>query len=166
MVVHELCICCGSRVEQKGVKVVVGPSPVVLSEHEAKRRAEERTQRLIQEKKLMLVLDIDQTLLHATPDPEAAVLMNFSSAGHEIYSLSDHEGRVHHVKMRPYLGLFLRTVAPFFQLCIYTAGVRSYADAVVEILDPDWSLISRSDVISRDECADLSHNTKVCPVSF
>lgn len=162
MMVHELCLTCGQIVHNSGsrVNVVAAGTAVSVCPDELVRLAKEKSARLKDQKKLVLVLDIDQTLLHATPDREASVIMQHTSVGHEVHALTMPNGEKHHVKLRPYLGFFLRCLAPFFQMHIYTAGTRPYADAVVQVLDPERTLISRP-VVSRDECPDLSRDTKV-----
>ena len=41
------------------------------------------------------------------------------------------------VEPRPLAKQFLKTVAEIFTVYIYTAGEKKYADAVLNIIDPD-----------------------------
>ncbi len=41
-----------------------------------------------------------------------------------------------YVNTRPYLQLFLRTVAQWYDVVVFTASVQDYADAVINSIDP------------------------------
>lgn len=49
---------------------------VMISKSEAERIEKERTQSLLKEKKLSLLLDLDQTVIHATVDPTIGTWLN------------------------------------------------------------------------------------------
>jgi FCP1-like phosphatase family protein len=104
--------------------------------------------------KLVLVLDIDHTLLHSVqvdgPTPKQT-----SALGGQIHHLPIEEvvdGQVKHLvmKKRPFLDEFLRQAHSFCEMSIYTAGTRRYAEAVLRVIDPTGELfahrlVSRSD---------------------
>lgn len=96
--------------------------------------------------KLPLLLDLDNTLLHA----QAVGVAGYTIA---LEDWLDEDGlpevykfelpcnrKVYYLKLRPGLRRFLKALAPVFELSIYTNATQEYADLVVAILDPDRSL--------------------------
>ncbi|CDJ42404.1 NLI interacting factor-like phosphatase domain-containing protein, putative [Eimeria tenella] len=96
--------------------------------------------------KLPLLLDLDNTLLHA----QAVGVAGYNIA---LEDWLDEDGlpevykfelpcnrKVYYLKLRPGLRRFLKALAPVFELSIYTNATQEYADLVVAILDPDRSL--------------------------
>ncbi|OEH77297.1 uncharacterized protein LOC34622220 [Cyclospora cayetanensis] len=96
--------------------------------------------------KLPLLLDLDNTLLHA----QAVGVAGYRLA---LEDWLDEDGlpeaykfelpcnrKVYYLKLRPGLRRFLKALAPVFELSIYTNATQEYADLVVAILDPDRSL--------------------------
>lgn len=55
-----------------------------------------------------------------------------------------------HVRQRPHLKMFLEKVAQMFELVIFTASQRIYAEQIIDRLDPDGKLISQR--IYRESC--------------
>ncbi|CAM8955040.1 unnamed protein product [Rhodiola kirilowii] len=78
-----------------------------------------------------LVLDLDETLVHTTTSP-----CDGSDFSFEL------EERVLYVQKRPFLHAFLERVGELFQIIIFTAGTRNYADHVLDTLDPERRLTS------------------------
>lgn len=54
------------------------------------------------------------------------------------------------VRQRPYLRLFLEAVASMFDIVIFTAGQSIYAEQLLDILDPNQTLIGQR--VYRDSC--------------
>lgn len=77
-------------------------------------------------KKLTLILDLDETLIHY---PEE--------------HLKDLETKVNieHVKVRPHAVEFLQQMALYFELGIFTAASQNYADPIIDLIDP-YRLVS------------------------
>ena len=75
------------------------------------------------DRKYTLVLDLDETLIHYVD--------NGDDINDESYFL-----------IRPYCNQFLREMAQFYEVVIFTAGVQEYADWVIDQLDPKRELIS------------------------
>jgi RNA polymerase II subunit A C-terminal domain phosphatase len=90
---------------------------------------------LVLQKKLSLILDLDQTILHAelitNADPDTKIpdnlpnLYNFSS-GNENYSYL--------VKFRPGVKEFFVEVSKLYEITVYTAGQHSYALSIVKLV--------------------------------
>lgn len=101
---------------------------------------------LLQRRQLCLVLDLDHTLVNSTrfsevgPDMELRLrgLQNMPNAAERyLYELPHIQMWT---KLRPGVQDFLARAAECFELWIHTNGSRSYAMAVVELLDPTGKL--------------------------
>ncbi|ODN81659.1 hypothetical protein L202_02058 [Cryptococcus amylolentus CBS 6039] len=118
-----------------------------------------------------LILDLDETLIHSTSRP-----LNYpggSSGGGGILGLSlggvlgigakgrGREGHtvevvvngrstMYHVYKRPYVDHFLRKVAAWYTLVIYTASMPEYADPVIDWLDGGRNLFAKK--LYRESC--------------
>ncbi|KMS94142.1 hypothetical protein BVRB_024380, partial [Beta vulgaris subsp. vulgaris] len=87
---------------------------------------------LRRKQKLLLVLDLDHTVVHASVDPRAkACVDNVTGIEFEL------NNRTHYVKLRPGVHSFLECLNPFFDIQIFTWGTRQYAEMIVSALDPD-----------------------------
>jgi RNA polymerase II subunit A-like phosphatase len=112
-------------------------------------------------KKLNLVLDLDHTLLHATADLRAqeysshedvkVILLPImegnplfpsgSGGGNGNGNGNGNSGGMHHqqvlphfVKLRPHVAEFLVDLMPLFEITIYTAGTRGYAEKIANVM--------------------------------
>ena len=110
--------------------------------------------------KLILIIDLDLTLVHAIHEDEAIARFNnwlygASRSAEEdqwkqtlrpqLHSFElmyiDDEGtqRVSHLlmKVRPGVQFLLRTLAASYEMIVYTQGEDQYAEKVMEFIDPD-----------------------------
>jgi len=84
--------------------------------------------------KLLVILDIDQTLVHSTNKES-------SSSGKSNFTVWDKiRNEQLHVYTRPYLQLFLDELFDMecnkiVEVAIYTAGTQDYADEVLKSID-------------------------------
>ncbi|KAL4739664.1 hypothetical protein BDV11DRAFT_187073 [Aspergillus similis] len=139
---------------------------LTVSEREAIRVEEDAKRRLLANRKLSLVVDLDQTIIHAAVDPTIGEWMadkdnpNHAAVSDvRAFQLVDDgpgmRGCWYYVKLRPGLEAFLENVAEMYELHIYTMGTRSYAQAIANIIDPDRKLFGDR-ILSRDESGSLS----------
>ena len=75
----------------------------------------------------VLALDLDETLIHSKQVDNGFV-----------------------VATRPHAAEFIRACAGSFEVVVFTASVRPYADPILDLLDPDGTLIRRR--YYRDSC--------------
>lgn len=104
------------------------------------------------EKDKTLVLDLDETLVHCTvenPTDSYQIDMTFPVNFHGI------EYQVH-VKLRPYLKEFLESVSQRFEVVVFTASQRVYADELLNRIDPENKYIKHR--MFRESCLPVEGN--------
>ena len=118
---------------------VSGGVTMTISETEAEQISKQTSKRLLHQKKLSLVLDLDHTLVHATADVRAR---SHYVARHDVRTLIlpvfMEEFRAHpiprwmqhFVKLRPHVHEFLTEAQKLYEISVYTAGTRMYAEHV------------------------------------
>lgn len=107
------------------------------------------TERLLGDKKLVLLVDLDQTLIHTTNDN---IPNNLKDVYHfQLYPNSPW----YHTRLRPGALKFLANMHPFYELHICTFGARNYAHMIAQFLDEDGKYFSQR-ILSRDECFNLT----------
>ena len=98
-------------------------------------------------KKMMLVLDIDETLVHAsfTPDAHYDTKVTITVGGET--------GHIY-VAYRPHLKTFLAAVAPLFEIAVFTASQSCYASQLMDTIDPQRKLGSHR--LFREHCTEVN----------
>jgi len=164
-----MCADCGELVsdddgsDDEGEKqqMVYCANGLAVSKKHAYKIFDTGRKRLVKERKLALILDLDKTLLHATADEQAESLsairvLTADQSGTEPYDQEDvivkHTlGAInYYVKYRPGLIDFLHKASRDFELWIFTAGTRPYAVSNARVMDPDESLFGDR-IVSRDD---------------
>ena len=163
---HGLCVVCGKdltkekregeEAEQQDARmhIVHNNMAIRASREEAQRMHYESVQELLGAQKLSLVLDLDQTLLHATIDPQVESWRQ--DAGHRYHQLAREMHQIqtrhgpHYIKLRPGVRDFLARMHAHFELHVYTMGNREYASAIAQLLDPAGELFGER-IVSRDD---------------
>ena len=93
-------------------------------------------------KKKLLILDLDETLIHSefrNKDnyKDLDQLRKNSKCLSKIFSYSDDNYDYYiDVFFRPYLKEFLNEVSKYFDLAIFTAAMKGYADTIIDYIDP------------------------------
>ena len=170
---------------KKKVHILHGSLDIQVSLQEAERVEQQVMQRLLDCKKLSLVIDLDQTILHATMNREVETWL--SDESHPNHALV--HGQVHKilldtdkpvennrrnmytrntsharnapyfVKFRPGLEQFLNQAKELFELHVYTMGSRQYARQVCQLIDPDKKLFYDR-ILSRDDTGFVDNTRK------
>ncbi|BDA42174.1 probable CTD small phosphatase-like protein 2 at C-terminar half [Coccomyxa sp. Obi] len=100
-------------------------------------------------KRKTLVLDLDETLVHSTLDgcdePDFSFPVSFNGREHRV-----------HVRRRPHLQPFLQRCAELFEVVVFTASQKVYAEQLLNILDPTRTLIRHR--VFRDSCVFVEGN--------
>lgn len=136
------------------------------------------TSSIIHHSPKILVLDLDETLIHSTsrsPSYYAAAggrtttsgFLGLETAGavlglrandnprrirpHMVEVVLDGRSVLYHVYKRPWADYFLRKVASWYTVVVFTASVQEYADPVIDWLDQGRGLISAR--LFRESCS-------------
>lgn len=135
---------------------------------------------LIHHSPKVLVLDLDETLIHSTSrSPTWSALADKSKSRlavttggsllgleglggvlglrgqvgvrpHQVEVVLDGRSIIYHVYKRPHVETFLRKVASWYHVVVFTASVQEYADPVIDWLDQGRGLISAR--LFRESC--------------
>ncbi|KPJ12481.1 RNA polymerase II subunit A C-terminal domain phosphatase [Papilio machaon] len=157
-VMKEMCAECGSDLRKdERVKGEVASVPMVhsvpelkVSEELALKLGREDAERHLRNRKLVLLVDLDQTLVHTTNDN---IPPNLKDVLHFFLRGPGNTGRWCHTRLRPRTKTFLESASKKYELHVCTFGARQYAHAVTELLDPEKKYFSHR-ILSRDEFFD------------
>ncbi|GIZ48312.1 hypothetical protein CKM354_001137900 [Cercospora kikuchii] len=166
-----LCAACGQDMKEKSsynettaraaratVNTVHGRQDLLISEEEASKSDEEAKRRLLESRRLSLVVDLDQTIIHASVEPTIGEWQNDPSnpnyeALRDVQAFQLHDDKPntwYYIKPRPGLKDFLNRLSEFYEMHIYTMGTRSYAENVAKIIDPDRKIFGDR-IVTRNE---------------
>ena len=94
-------------------------------------------------KKKLLLIDLDETLIHSefrSKDNYKALdlFTRNSKCQSQTFSYSD-DNYIYYVDVffRPYLKKFLKEVSKYFNMAIFTAAMKNYADTIIDYIDPN-----------------------------
>ncbi|KAG7284267.1 hypothetical protein NEMBOFW57_010631 [Staphylotrichum longicolle] len=144
------------------ISMVHDQTNLLVSATQAQRTEQELQRRLLQSRKLSLVVDLDQTIIQACIDPTVGEWQRDpTNPNHESvksiksFQLDDGPSDLarrcsYYIKTRPGLEGFLQRISEMYELHVYTMGTRAYAQNVARVVDPDKKLFGNR-VISRDE---------------
>ncbi|XP_055151737.1 RNA polymerase II subunit A C-terminal domain phosphatase isoform X3 [Symphalangus syndactylus] len=130
------------------VSMVHSVPELMVSSEQAEQLGREDQQRLHRNRKLVLMVDLDQTLIHTTEQH----CQQMSNKGIFHFQLGRGEPMLH-TRLRPHCKDFLEKIAKLYELHVFTFGSRLYAHTIAGFLDPEKKLFSHR-ILSRDECID------------
>ncbi|RKF60605.1 RNA polymerase II subunit A C-terminal domain phosphatase [Erysiphe neolycopersici] len=170
-----LCCFCGKDMTQvtwasssddtvyAKINMIHNQTSLTISEDEASKAEKELQRRLLKNRKLSLVVDLDQTIIHACIEPTIGEWQNDPTSPNyeavkevQSFQLNDDwprgvaSGCWYYIKMRPGLKKFLNKISEMYELHVYTMGTRAYAMNIAKIVDPEKKLFGDR-IISRDE---------------
>ncbi len=139
---------------------------LTVSQDEATKADDEAKRRLLASKKLSLVVDLDQTIIHATVDPTVGDWQkDEDNPNHDAvkdvraFLLDDDipgkPGCWYYIKLRPGLEEFLENVSKMYELHIYTMGTRAYAKNIAKIIDHEEKIFGDR-ILSRTESGSMT----------
>jgi hypothetical protein len=83
---------------------------------------------------ISLVLDLDETLVHCTVEPVDDADLVFPVVFHGMtYQV--------HVRLRPHLFEFLEKIHGKYEVIVFTASQKVYADELLDLIDPGMSFV-------------------------
>uniref|UniRef100_H2YDS9 RNA polymerase II subunit A C-terminal domain phosphatase n=1 Tax=Ciona savignyi TaxID=51511 RepID=H2YDS9_CIOSA len=157
VVMKDMCAECGvdlrllkGRVnKQAQVSMVPNIPELKISEQQATELGEQDKARLHKLNKLVLLVDLDQTLIHTTQN-QAFAHMCKDEEDFFTFQLHKNEPTLY-TKLRPYCREFLLAISKCYELQVVTFGSRMYAHKIAEFIDPNKKYFANR-ILSRDEC--------------
>lgn len=154
-----LCTSCGFQLEIResntNVHAMISNELKILSDRRKLQMVEKIKSDLHSKRHLLLILDLDNTLIHAMKISNSASEKLKQEKREDLKLIYLHEDEQYVVKIRPYVRFFFEKTKYGYSFKIYTMGVRAYAEKVLMILNEELADIGvklqREDVISRDE---------------
>ena len=143
-VVCGMCTHCGENLQNDvtnsasgqaaSVPIVLGIPQILVSKKQAEDLAKEDKHRLLRQKKLALIVDLDQTLVHTSTD------INIRAGLPDVYGFRlKNYPHCYHARLRPHVHEFLDKISSLYELYIFTMGTHCYAHTLSKILDPQRS---------------------------
>ncbi|EQC27175.1 hypothetical protein SDRG_14978 [Saprolegnia diclina VS20] len=156
MIQNNRCVVCMSKVEAgETVKVILAQGQIMeVNRATAQELDSENIGRMLKQKKLVLVLDLDHTLLHAVRSQDVVDAIDDDALRFYIRDIPTE----HVLQLRPGLSTFLSELSSLYDLHIYTHGTRKYAERIAEIIDPDNSLFHHR-IVARTDTPDVAHKS-------
>ncbi|XP_006654357.1 RNA polymerase II C-terminal domain phosphatase-like 4 [Oryza brachyantha] len=155
-----LCFKCGKKQDEEDVPGVAFGyihKGLTLGTSEIDRLRGADLKNLLRERRLVLILDLDHTLINSTK------LLDLSAAENELgiqsaaskddpnRSLFRLDAMQMLTKLRPFVREFLKEASNMFEMYIYTMGDKAYAIEIAKLLDPE-NVYFGSNVISNSDC--------------
>ncbi|XP_050225628.1 RNA polymerase II C-terminal domain phosphatase-like 4 [Mercurialis annua] len=147
MVLGSICINCRHEVsDQHCLRFDYIIHGLKLTKTEVDWMRNMETDILLSKKKLILVLDLDETLLQTTRDSVTEYIESLQ----DVIKVKLPNSYSCTVKLRPFVLDFLEQASTMFELYVYTNSRQAYATEMVKLLDPDNKYFN-SRLISRDD---------------
>ncbi|GAB6030521.1 hypothetical protein CHUAL_007387 [Chamberlinius hualienensis] len=162
IVMKDMCAECGADLRQEqindqkptaSVAMVHSIPELMVSQEQAQLLGKADEERLVKGRRLVLLVDLDQTLIHTTNDE---IDPNLKNVFH--FKLYGSNSMWYHTKIRPGTKEFLKEIGQMYELHICTFGSRLYAHTVTPFIDQDGRFFSHR-ILSRDECCSANSKT-------
>ncbi|KAK2708559.1 hypothetical protein QYM36_014235, partial [Artemia franciscana] len=137
IVMKQICADCGVDFRDMINKGLIHPPAVamvhnipelMITMEKAERIGKEEQRNLLKHRKLVLLLDLDLTLIHTTNDEN--INPNMKDVFHFRLGPSNQLRSSYHTRKRPHLMEFLEEMSKIFELHIVTFGTRTYAHEI------------------------------------
>jgi RNA polymerase II subunit A C-terminal domain phosphatase len=133
----DICLQCNDKLTSDEMShrefkpVIAATHHLKFSKDEQTRVDQEISENLLKKQKLLLMLDLDNTLVHSV---FCSKLMTYEKADDIFYCYHGHRNKFV-VKIRPHLDEFFDMIDSKYDYFIYTKGTRSYAEQVIRNLN-------------------------------
>ncbi|CAI2320665.1 unnamed protein product [Caenorhabditis sp. 36 PRJEB53466] len=167
IVIKDMCATCGKDLRERGgragqrteqstanVSMIHHVPELIVSDSLAQELGSADESNLINTRKLVLLVDLDQTIIHTSDRP-----MTVDTDKHKDITKYTLHQRLYTTKLRPHTTEFLHKMAQMYEMHIVTYGQRQYAHQIAKILDPDERIFGHR-ILSRDELFSAQHKTR------
>jgi FCP1-like phosphatase family protein len=118
--------------------------------------------KILEAKKLFLLLDIDNTILHASSIPLSVTTFEDlkKNYGNDVFMIKLGQQRMI-VKLRPLIRELFESLRDKFEIYFYTYGTQEYATAVITYLRETFGFdfLSTERLVARDSNGEFSHKS-------
>uniref|UniRef100_A0A0N4ZFI1 RNA polymerase II subunit A C-terminal domain phosphatase n=1 Tax=Parastrongyloides trichosuri TaxID=131310 RepID=A0A0N4ZFI1_PARTI len=149
-------------VQAASVPIVHHIPQLLVSDKLAQEIGKKDQDSVLKRRKLILLVDLDQTIIHTTNQPYEADVSNPANKDVIYYDLY---GSRYFTKLRPYARKFLENISKIYELHVVSYGQRNYAHQIAFILDPEKKLFGHR-ILSRDEILSANHKTSNMKMLF
>jgi len=156
LILQERCFLAGTR-----TRIYRFFTSIRNTTRRSKKKIEEcKLRKLVQDQKLVLVLDLDHTLVHCTEKESDKVVDN-------IFFLPTTQQKKYFLKLRPGLVQFLSSLKDRYELYVYTLASREYATKVLSLIDEKSAFFRKERIITREDIqpGSLKKLTHILPFS-
>ena len=151
MLFGKICMDCkeviDSPSENYATSSLINPK-VLIRESTAKMLEVGMKNSILSENKLILVLGLDNTLIHATMNPLYGMIDPGMNPEYFEVNIC---GSTFYVMLRPHLHEMLKELSNYYKIYIFTAATKQYALAILQIIDPTSLLILPNNIITRED---------------
>ena len=106
-------------------------------------------ERFVADGRWLELADLDETLLHSSivplPTYDIVFPVHFNQVNYQVY-----------VRKRPHMDYFMSKVSQWFEIIVFTASQKVYADKLLSIIDPQRKWIKHR--VFRDSCVLVEGN--------
>ncbi|KAI4468785.1 rna polymerase ii ctd phosphatase [Holotrichia oblita] len=137
-VINDMCAECGADLRKDdltttaSIPMVHSIPELKVNEELAQKLGKADGERLLRDRKLVLLVDLDQTIIHTTNDN---IPPNIRDVYH--FQLYGPGSPWYHTRLRPGTHTFLNNVSSMYELHICTFGARNYAHTITMLIDRD-----------------------------
>ncbi|KAK6126946.1 hypothetical protein DH2020_039311 [Rehmannia glutinosa] len=153
-----MCMRCGQKMDdESGVAFGYIHKNLRLANDEVVRLRDKDLKKLLRDRKLYLVLDLDHTLLNSSRLADITVEEGYLNGQRDALpdNLKSSLFRLNWMqmmtKLRPFVHAFLKEASNLFEMYIYTMGERPYALEMAKLLDPG-DIYFNSRIIAQGDC--------------
>ncbi|MFH4982506.1 hypothetical protein AB6A40_009215 [Gnathostoma spinigerum] len=165
IVMKDMCAACGKDLREKNgmagqrkeassanISMVHHVPELIVSNELAKELGSQDQKALLEARKLVLLVDLDQTLVHTTNH-------RFNMEGSVDVIRYELRGATFYTKVRPYARELIEKIARYYEMHIMSYGERQYAHYIARILDPKQIYFGHR-IMSRDELYSVMYKTR------
>ena len=111
----------------------------------------------INNNKQILFIDLDETLIHSDIyDKKSFIINNYDKIlKFKYYNLYYYIG----INFRKNLNFFLKKVSKYFNLILFTASYKEYADVIIDYIDPENNIFKKR--FYKESCINLDDNINI-----
>jgi Dullard-like phosphatase family protein len=97
---------------------------------------------LPKKKSKLVVFDMDETLIHALPPYKALCDKKLTDAADVVLDFEFGDIKKLYVNIRPFMIEWVTAIKQMYQIVVFTASIKSYANTILDFIDPKKQLFA------------------------